>query len=139
MRRALCLCVCVCVCVCVHKRVHKSVRDKGGPLLISNHFTQVSPVHIGWQQWRLTVLGLYTPWSLLPPWSSLGGQHAVSGPDINSGPGAACALGGRLSRNLFAIMEVTGKCMSNATMRKSYASRYLLHLIPLKMKHNHPV
>lgn len=95
--------------VCVYGRVHKSVWDKGVPLLISNHYTQVSPVHIGWQQWRLTVLGLYTSQSLLPSWSTLGGQHAVSGPAINSGPGAACALGGRLSRNLFAIMEVNGK------------------------------
>lgn len=100
------LCVCVCVHLCI--RVHMSVWDKGVSLLISNYFTQVSPVRIAWQQWKLTVLGFYILWSPLPSRSPVAGQHAVIGPAIKPRPGAPNAPEGWCTIKLLAGIEVIG-------------------------------
>lgn len=73
------------LCMCARMRVHKNVWDRGVSLLISNHFTQVSPVHIGCQ----TVEG-----------HGLLSQASMSSVAINSGPEASCALRGSLLRKL---------------------------------------
>lgn len=107
-----------CECVCDWERLLNGVYDEGTALLILDHFTQVPPVYIGWQQWRLTVLGWYMPQSPVPLWFALEGQHAVSGPAINFGPEAVCALGGQHWRNLWTFLhkgnaQVHGQWYSN--------------------------
>lgn len=90
------------LCVYMNEKVHKSVWEEDISLLITKHYTQVSPVHIAVEpdvNWLV-----YNP--MYPPFRGL---CAVSGPTINSQRGAIHVFGGWLSSTLIVIIQLLGK------------------------------